>query len=117
MARSDAMRDLTKREQARRDELKAIEQAGRDAEAELRAIDAEIEKADAALEAHPTMIATRRVIAEHHLNAAAADAVIRGQKAALFGSLLAQQRDQDARAKRSAVDASIAEGEPDAERS
>jgi hypothetical protein len=80
--------------------LQKIEQAGRDAEAELRAIDAEIDKADDALEAHPLMVATLQAIADHHLSDADAHAVIRAQKAALFGLLLTQRRDQAVRTAR-----------------
>jgi hypothetical protein len=84
----------------RRAELQVIAQAGRAAEAELAALNVEIDKADDALEAHPLMVATLQAIADHHLSDADAHAVIRAQKAALFGLLLTQRRDQAVRTAR-----------------
>ena len=97
------------REQVRRLELLAIAQAGRDAEVELKALEnADIDKADEP-QPDPYMVETLRAIEQHHLNAADARAVIRAHMAAQFPALVAQQRDRAARAKRSAVDASIAD--------
>jgi hypothetical protein len=99
---------------ARRDELQKLQAAGKAAEAELRAIDAEIAKANEP-QPDPLMTAALKTIADLHLDKADADAVIRAVRASQFPALVAQQRDQAARAKRAAVDASIADddGEPD----
>jgi hypothetical protein len=84
---------------ARRDELKAIEAAGRTAEAERKALDAEIEKADAP-QPDPYTAETLRMIEQHHLNEADADAFIRARKMAQFPALVAEQRDRKLRAAR-----------------
>jgi hypothetical protein len=110
--------DLTEREQAliaRRDELGKIALAGKDAEAQLRTIDAEIDKAHEP-QPDPHTVETLRVIEQHRLNDVDADAFKRGREMAQFPALVAQQRDRDVRAKRAAIDESIADnGERDAD--
>jgi hypothetical protein len=97
---------------SRRAELQKIVAVREAAEVELRALDAQIDKAEAP-QPDPIMAAALKTIADHHLDKADADAVVRAVRAAQFPALVAQQRDREARAKRAAIDASIADdGEP-----